>query len=433
MQNELSPKLFQTLLLSWYAIAVIWTLLVGVAVATALPVREKWLRNGAKFTGTIGLVCGVALFFFAPRPFIIEEPDWFEVGEYRYVLSLVVDGINAWFFTLTNFLFIAIASFAGNYLHRDPGYRRFFLLTAFANLGVGLICFAKAGDLLFLGWELVGVSSFLLISFFQNHESAARQSINALVNYRIADAFIALALLLWHGVQGQADLFDFHRIPNSQQFAWWLTGLFLIIGSLGKSGQFPFAAWLPRAMEGPTPSSALFYGGISVHLGPFLLLRTYEVWSSDIYLRLVLAGVGGLTLVYSMLVGRTQANVKGQLGYAVMSQIGIMLIELSLGLKWLAVVHLTGHALLRTWQYLRASALIQDYSENRDLYNWFKSGRFLYPEGLLPPSIEKKIYPYAVQGFYLSTIQKLLFLRPILALARLLHPPRRLKSEKGNS
>lgn len=416
----MNAEFFALLVKSQVIVSIAWVSLIGLCATLQISLKEKVLRTGMFFVSWIGVIAGIIICLFAPLPLVVDILPWFSIAEYHYSISLYVTPMTAWFITLASFLFAGIATFSGTYLHRDSGYLRFFLLTAFAQLGVYFVSFSKSGDLLFFGWELVGLSSVLLIGYFQNHENAARQSVKAMVSYRIADAFLIVAMLMWHGLQGDADLSQVKALSGDKELLWQFTGLCLILGSLGKAGQFPFVTWLPRAMEGPTPSSALFYGAISVHLGPLLLLRTYDVWFSYPWLRVVLFCIGGITSIETTLVGRTRANVKGQLAYAVMGQIGLILMEIAFGFWKLALIHLSGHALLRTWQYLRASAFIQDLNENKELYLWFKSARFNYIESFLPRSFERWLYPHAVQGFHWRQVELLFVVKPVFWLANLL-------------
>jgi NADH-quinone oxidoreductase subunit L len=135
-------------------------------------------------------------------------------------------------------------------------------------------------------------------------------------------------------------------------------GLMLLLAAAAKSAQFPFSSWLPRAMEGPTPSSAIFYGSLSVHLGVFLLLRTFPFWENLLLVRLLIGGIGGITALLSTMIARVQTSVKTQIGYASLTQIGIMFIEVAAGFELLALVHFAGNAFLRTYQLLVSPSVV---------------------------------------------------------------------------
>jgi NADH-quinone oxidoreductase subunit L len=134
--------------------------------------------------------------------------------------------------------------------------------------------------------------------------------------------------------------------------------LLLILAAAGKSAQFPFCFWIPRAMEGPTPSSAIFYDALSVHLGVFLLLRTQPIWGFEIASRLIVLSIGALTVLVASLSEQAQSNIKGQIAYASITQVGFMFIELALGLQSIVLVHFLGNAFLRCYQLLVSPSVV---------------------------------------------------------------------------
>jgi NAD(P)H-quinone oxidoreductase subunit 5 len=137
--------------------------------------------------------------------------------------------------------------------------------------------------------------------------------------------------------------------------------LVLLVAAAGKSALIPFSGWLPRAMEGPTPSSAVFYGALSVHLGAFLLLRVSPILELSPPLCVAIVVLGLTTAVYAALAGRVQTDIKCALSFASLTQVGIIVAEIGLGLRYIALIHILGHASLRTLQFLRASSVLQDY------------------------------------------------------------------------
>src|SRR5262249_43090286 len=174
-----------------------------------------------------------------------------------------------------------IGAFASRYLHRERGFNRFFVLYAIFVLGMVVTSLAGTIETLFAGWELVGLSSALLVGFYQERPAASRNALWVWCVYRVSDAALLLAAVAMHRLRGEGDfdaLLGSAPWPLAQSNASateaLVVGLLLVIAAAGKSALVPFSGWLPRAMEGPTPSSAVFYGALSVHLGVFLLLRT---------------------------------------------------------------------------------------------------------------------------------------------------------------
>ena len=152
-------------------------------------------------------------------------------------------------------------------------------------------------------------------------------------------------------------------VTAAQAFA---VGMLLVVAAAGKSALIPFSGWLPRAMEGPTPSSAIFYGALSVHLGAFLLLRISPLLDISTALCVVIVVLGLSTAVLAYLAGSVQTDIKAALSFASLSQVGIIAAEIGLGFRYVALVHLLGHASLRTLQFVRAPSLLQDYRTIED-------------------------------------------------------------------
>lgn len=184
--------------------------------------------------------------------------------------SLGLYGAGPIFLLLTLFTLLIIALYSKNYLSNENGKYRYWLLSTFFSVGMIIACLAKNLETFFIGWEIVGLASFFLIGFYQAHARSLENSLIALANYKICDVFFVLAIFLLESNQ-----------PS-------LAGACLIIATLAKSAQFPFSSWLYRALEGPTPSSTIFYGGLSLHLGPFLLIQNAQLWEHSLELRIFL-------------------------------------------------------------------------------------------------------------------------------------------------
>jgi NADH-quinone oxidoreductase subunit L len=223
-------------------------------------------------------------------------------------------------------------------------------------------------ETLFLGWELVGLSSTLLVAFYQERPGPSRNGLWIWCVYRVSDAALLLAAVVLHHMTGEGD---FDRLLGAGPWPAggasvsatqaFIVGLLLLVAAAGKSGLIPFSGWLPRAMEGPTPSSAVFYGALSVHLGAFLLLRVSPLLERSLALCMVLVATGLLTAVLAYLIGSVQTDIKAALSFASLSQVGIIVAEIGLGFRYVALVHLLGHACLRTLQFVRAPTLLHDY------------------------------------------------------------------------
>ena len=294
--------------------------------------------------------------------------EWVSTAGFHVAVKFVFDRLSVPFAILSFVLTGTIATFGTRYLHRERGYNRFFVLYAVFLLGMIMASLAGTIETLFLGWELVGLSSALLVAFYQERPGPSRNGLWIWCVYRISDAALLLAAVVLHHTTGEGDFDQLlgagpwpageTSLSATQAF---IVGLLLLVAAAGKSGLVPFSGWLPRAMEGPTPSSAVFYGALSVHLGAFLLLRVSPLLERSPWLCAVVVALGLLTAVLAYLAGSVQTDIKAALSFASLSQVGIIVAEIGLGLRYLALVHLLGHACLRTLQFVRAPTLLHDY------------------------------------------------------------------------
>ena len=342
-------------------------------------------------------------------------PTWLHLREEHWQPRLLVDRLSVLYLLLVGLVYPVVVRFSLPSFHREPGADRYWFLVSLLASALWLLCLAGNLETLFVAWELVGVASVLLIGFFHRQVRAAQNSLRALVYYRLGDFLILVAAVLIHHTfrdhrfrHYEADLATPHAV---------LIGMALLGGSLAKSAQLPMSPWLHRAMEGPAASSAIFYGALSVHLGPFLLLRTSDLWLHEPAVRWTMAGIGFATAGFATLVGRTRADAKTALAYATMAQIGIMYCELAAGWQVLVAVHLFAHAGLRTWQFLRSSSLIQDFQDNPVYAGGLLLRRKLFVEHLLPERLQRRLYLAAVRMFWIDGLQWHWLAAPVLGVA----------------
>jgi len=212
--------------------------------------------------------------------FVIELGDWVITPSYHLKFQFILDLLSLSYVILTLVLCATIGAFSTRYLHRERGYHRFFVLFAVFLLGMVIAALSDTVETLFAGWEMVGLSSVLLIAFFQERPSPPRNGLRVWVVYRVCDAALMLAAIMMHEINGAGD-FDHivgkHAWPEHDPLLvgphFALLGVLFVIAAAGKSALVPFSGWLPRAMEGPTPSSAVFYGALSVHRVPSASVR----------------------------------------------------------------------------------------------------------------------------------------------------------------
>jgi NAD(P)H-quinone oxidoreductase subunit 5 len=303
------------------------------------------------------------------RHITIDLGNWVVIPHhYHFSVKFIFDRLSVPFAILSFVLSGTIGAFATKYMHRERGFNRFFSLYAIFVLGMIVTSVAGTIETLFAGWELVGLSSALLVAFFQERAAPARNGLWVWVIYRVSDAALLLAAVAMHHLRGEGDFdqllgagdwpYEYSAIAPHQAL---VVGLLLLVAAAGKSALVPFSGWLPRAMEGPTPSSAVFYGALSVHLGAFLLLRVGPLLERSAWLCAAVVAIGLATSVLAYLAGSVQTDIKSALSYASLSQVGLIVAEVGIGLRYVALVHLLGHACLRTLQFVRAPTLLQDY------------------------------------------------------------------------
>lgn len=333
-------------------------------------------------------------------------------------LELFVDRLAVSMVVLTTLALVLVGHFSFTYLHRDRGHARFFALLSLFGMGMTLIVLSATLDVLLIGWELVGLTSALLIGFFRERDAPARNGLYAFVVYRICDAGLLLAWIVWHGT-GRAQFVGGESASTLSPALATLLASLLLVAAMGKSAQLPFGTWLPRAMEGPTPSSAIFYGALSVHAGVYLLLRSSPLLEAASGVRIVVIAVGVATAIYGTLLGRIQSDIKNALAYATMTQTGLLFVEIGLGLTTLAFVHLVGHASLRMFQFLRVPSVLQDHAAAIDGLGERPRAPGRHLEWLFPPRLRDRLYALAMTRFFFDDVVEYGLKRPLRALVAL--------------
>jgi NAD(P)H-quinone oxidoreductase subunit 5 len=406
-------------------------LLIGLGVPSLLDwkLRERTITRACQVVTVAGLLAAISILGLMLatdlRYVAVHLGDWVAVPHYHFSVTFVFDRLSVPFVILSFVLCGTIGAFASRYLHREPGFNRFFML--YAVFLVGMIVTGVAGTIetLFSGWELVGLSSALLVAFFQERPAPARNGLRVWAVYRVSDAALLLAAVVTHHLTGAGDfdrLFGAGPWPDGQaavsSHQAVIIGGLLLIAAAGKSALIPFSGWLPRAMEGPTPSSAVFYGALSVHLGAFLLLRASPLLAASVWLAAAGVALGLTTALFAYLAGSVQTDIKSALSFAALSQVGLIVAEIGFGWHYLALVHLLGHACLRTLQFIRAPTLLHDYHLLENAL-----GSHLPPakgpwSRLVRQHLRAWLYRFALERGYLDTLLADLGVAPLLRLLR---------------
>lgn len=294
----------------------------------------------------------------------IKLATLYQSDDFVFAIQFYYDEITAVFSVVGSLIFFLVATFSRYYMHRDEGFKRFFHIILLFAAGYNLIIFSGNFETLFIGWEIKGLCSFLLIAFYRNRYLPVKNAFKTISNYRVSDVGLMLAMWMMHHLTHQnisftqlSEASKVTDVTGHHSMAVFIV-MMLVLAAVVKSAQFPFTSWLPRAMEGPTSSSAIFYGSLSVHVGVFLLLRTYPFWQNMEWVKIAIITLGGVTGIIATLIARVQPNVKTQIAYSSAAQIGIIFIEIVLGLHMLALVHFAGNAFLRTYQLLVSPSVL---------------------------------------------------------------------------
>lgn len=342
-------------------------------------------------------------------------------GGIEFFLSLAMDLYSAVFLFALTLISFLITTYAKVYLHKEEGYKRFFINLALFNFGYSLILLADSFELLFAGWELIGITSYLLISFYKHRNQPVKNGLKIFSIYRLGDIGLLLGAwivhLIFHRSVSLSDLPHLTEELVNLPFRWEFAVLSCLIAlsAAAKSAQFPFSYWLPKAMEGPTPSSAIFYGALSVHIGVFLLLRLSPILDHFLFARVLIFFIGFITALITSGLVRVQSNIKAQVAYASLTQVGIMFMECALGLYHLALFHFLGNAFLRCYQLLISPSVVAYLirHHNSVLRGNEKSARLV---SRFPKWLESSLYVFAIQDGYLEQLMQNIFWKPLKSL-----------------
>jgi len=371
-------------------IAAAWICLVaplGAAVAITVA-GQRLSRRGAGYlaTASVGISFVAALVSFSvllgDPPHDRSHPStlwrWLTAGPYHFDLRILVDPLSVFMMLVVAGVGCLIVAYSIGYMDGDDEERRYFAYMALFVFSMLLL--VQGGNLLMLlaGWGLVGLSSYLLIGFWHDRPSAIAAAKKAFVMNAIGDATMALALFLL--IQRTGSL-DFEVVfPRGASFGGWaanLIALGLLGGAVAKSAQLPLQTWLPDAMEGPTPVSALIHAATMVTAGVYLIVRTHALFEAAPRVQELAAGLGAATLLLAGLIALVQTDIKRVIAYSTMSQIGYMFLGAGLGAYANGMFHLMTHAFFKALLFMAAGIVIHALADEQDLRRMGGLRRFL--------------------------------------------------------
>ncbi|HEV7964197.1 MAG TPA: NADH-quinone oxidoreductase subunit L [Actinoplanes sp.] len=292
------------------------------------------------------------------------------VGNLHVDFGLLFDPLSGVFVLLITGVGSLIHLYAVGYMEHDEGRRRFF---AYFNLFVAAMLLLVLGNnyvMLYFGWEGVGLASYLLISFWYTRPSAATAGKKAFLMNRVGDAGLVIGIFLMFASFGSTQFADvFNGVHSLSSGTVLIMGILLLLGAAGKSGQFPLQAWLPDAMEGPTPVSALIHAATMVTAGVYLIARSNPIFTANATLQTIVVSVGAITLLMGCIIGAAKDDIKRVLAWSTVSQIGYMFLGVGLGggAYALAIVHLLAHGFFKANMFLGAGSVMHAMNDQVDI------------------------------------------------------------------
>jgi NAD(P)H-quinone oxidoreductase subunit 5 len=355
---------------------------------------------------------------------LLSYGAWSASHEGGIAIEFLVDRLSLSFAALSAAIVGIVSAFSNRYLHRESGYNRYFVLLAMFVTGMLLVALAGNVEVLFIGWEFIGLSSALLVAFFHERPAPVSNALHVFSVYRISDAaMLSAAVLLRHvaGTDSLSLLFSGTQTDLAASLAGanaTIIAILLIVAVAGKSALLPFSSWLPRAMEGPTPSSAVYYGSLSIHAGCFLLLRAGPLLEQVAAARLLVGVLGAATAIFAGITTRVQSDVKSSLAYAALTQVGIIVVEIAIGWYTIAFVHMAGHACFRLLQFLSAPNVLHDLHGMEDAIGERPSPSGSYLAAVTSDDTRRRLFLVALERGFLDSILERVVVEPFTRLAR---------------
>jgi NADH-quinone oxidoreductase subunit L len=362
--------------LSWLLIAL------PLAGAVVLLLGGKRTDRFGHIVGTVAalasFVVGLVVFFAlvgrdgSDRAVSQHLFSWIPVNGFQVDAGLLVDQLSVVFVLLITGVGTLIHIYSIGYMAHDPGRRKFF---AYMNLFLASMLLLVLGNnflSLYAGWELVGLSSFLLIKFWEYKPAAATAANKAFYMNRVGDVGLALAIMFMFATLGSTSydhVFTAAGAGDISHGTITAIALLLLLGACGKSGQFPLQAWLPDAMEGPTPISALIHAATMVTAGVYLIARSAPVFNDTEAARTVVTIVGAVTILIGCVIGCAYDDIKKVLAYSTVSQIGYMFLAVGLGPAGyaLGIAHLLAHGFFKAGLFLGSGSVIHAMHDEQDM------------------------------------------------------------------
>ncbi|MBT4224453.1 MAG: NADH-quinone oxidoreductase subunit L [Opitutae bacterium] len=337
------------------------------AVIIALLLRRQGNLAAGVSVAAAGIICVLSLKLIFGKEGLNTSYKWLELGALQINLGFLWDANTATMLFVVAFVGFWIHVFSLGYMHNDEGKARYFgglSIFMFSMLG---IVFADNLFMIFIFWELVGFSSYMLIAHYHKTDEASRACRKAFIVNRVGDLGFVLGILLTFWSLGTANISELQAIATQHPDKITNTiGLLLMCGFIGKSAQFPLHVWLPDAMAGPTPVSALIHAATMVAAGIYFLIRIQFLITTDVLTLIV--WLGAAMALYAGICALTQRDIKKILAYSTLSQLGYMSAAFGLGYTGIALFHLTTHAFFKALMFLGSGSVIYGCHHEQDIF-----------------------------------------------------------------
>ena len=350
--------------------------LISAAVGRRLGARDWWIPVGAVVASWVVAMIVVTATLTNAAPFGEDGHgltlwQWIPAGAFNVTAGFFVDHLTAALLIVVTTIGMLVHVYSIGYMAHDPGRWRFFAYLNLFMVSMLLLVLADSWLLLFVAWELVGLSSYLLIGFWYRKNSAALAAKKAFIVNRVGDVGFVLGIMAIFVNTGTLNIRDSIAALTASGAALtipiWIIALLVFAGAVGKSAQFPLHVWLPDAMEGPTPVSALIHAATMVNAGVYLVARANPIFTSAPQVMTVVAAIGIFTAILAASIAMTQTDIKRVLAYSTLSQLGYMFASLGVGAFTAAIFHLMTHGFFKGLLFLGSGSVIHAVHEEQDM------------------------------------------------------------------